>query len=59
MEFKSFEGDPNTKIITGRDCLVMMGTAQVEDVVRGYDIAMAHLSEVAFWPSPPSESRKM
>ena len=51
MEFKSFEGDPNTKIITGRDCLVMMGTAQVEDVVRGYDIAMAHLSEVAFWPS--------
>lgn len=51
MEFKSFEGDPNAKIITGRDCLVLMGTAQVDDVVRGYDIAMAHLSEVAFWPS--------
>lgn len=51
FEFKTFEGNTNAKIITGRDCLVLMGTAQVDDVVRGYDIAMAHMSEVAFWPS--------
>lgn len=51
MEFKTFEGSANAKIITGRDCLVLMGTAQTDDVVRGYDIAMAHMSEVAFWPS--------
>lgn len=51
LEFKTFEGNTNAKIITGRDCLVLMGTAQVDDVVRGYDIAMAHMSEVAFWPS--------
>ena len=48
LEFKTFEGNTNAKIITGRDCLVLMGTAQVDDVVRGYDIAMAHMSEVAF-----------
>lgn len=51
LEFKTFEGNTNAKIITGRDCLVLMGTAQVDDVVRGYDIAMVHMSEVAFWPS--------
>lgn len=51
LEFKTFEGNTNAKIITGRDCLVLLGTAQVDDVVRGYDIAMAHMSEVAFWPS--------
>ena len=51
MEFKTFEGNANAKVITGRDCLVLMGTAQADDVVRGYDIAMAHLSEVAFWPT--------
>lgn len=51
LEFKTFEGNTNAKIITGRDCLVLLGTAQADDVVRGYDIAMAHMSEVAFWPS--------
>ena len=51
LEFKTFEGNANAKIITGRDCLVLLGTAQTDDVVRGYDIAMAHLSEVAFWPT--------
>ncbi|MDO4511162.1 MAG: hypothetical protein Q4B68_05010 [Bacteroidales bacterium] len=51
LEFQTFEGNANAKIITGRDCLVLMGSAQTDDVVRGYDIAMAHLSEVAFWPS--------
>ena len=51
LEFKTFEGNTNAKIITGRDCLVLLGTAQADDVVHGYDIAMAHMSEVAFWPS--------
>ena len=35
--------------IEARDCLVITGSARSEDAVRGYDISMAHLSEVAFW----------
>lgn len=53
LEFQSFEGGGSTQIIHGRDCLVILGSAYSEDAVRGYDIAMAHLSEVAFWPETP------
>lgn len=51
--FKGFEGGGSTKVITGRECLVIMGSAQSEDAVRGFNISMAHLSEVAFWPESP------
>ncbi len=54
--FKSFEGGGSAKYITGRDCLVILGSAHSEDAVRGYDIAMAHLSEVAFWPETAMHS---
>ena len=50
LRFTNFEGCRTVQHIEGRDCLVIEGTAQSDDVVRGYDIAMAHLSEVAFWP---------
>ncbi len=47
--FATLEGQSNVQQITSRDCLVVVGSSRSEDVVRGYDIAMAHLSEVAFW----------
>ena len=50
LRFRNFEGSSQTQLIEPRDCLVIMGSAYSEDAVRGYDVAMAHLSEVAFWP---------
>ena len=47
--FAKLEGQPNVHQIEARDCLVLTGSARSEDAARGYDIAMAHLSEVAFW----------
>lgn len=47
--FTKLEGQPNVQQITARDCLVLTGSSRSEDAVRGYDISMAHLSEVAFW----------
>lgn len=49
LRFKTFEGSSQTQLIEPRDCLVIMGSSYSEDAVRGYDVAMAHLSEVAFW----------
>ena len=51
VRFAKLEGQPNVQQIAARDCLVLTGSARSEDAVRGYDIAMAHLSEVAFWQS--------
>lgn len=48
-EFKGFEGAQNVRTITGRNCRVTIASAECQDSVRGSDIAMAHLSEVAFW----------
>ncbi|MBP5498617.1 MAG: hypothetical protein J6X81_04540 [Muribaculaceae bacterium] len=50
MSFKGFEGSKNVSEITGRGCVVLMGSAQMQESVRGFDISMAHLTEVAFWP---------
>ena len=47
--FAKLEGQPNVQQITCRDCLVLTGSSRSEDAARGYDIAMAHLSEVAYW----------
>ncbi len=47
--FIKLEGQPNVQQIEQRDCLVITGSSRSEDAVRGYDIALAHLSEVAFW----------
>ncbi len=47
--FTKLEGQPNVQQLHSRDCLVLLGSARSEDAARGYNIAMAHLSEVAFW----------
>lgn len=51
LAFTKLEGQPNVQQIEARECLVLTGSSRSEDAVRGYDIAMAHLSEVAFWQS--------
>ena len=47
--FTKLEGQSNVQQIETRDCLVLTASSRSEDAMRGYDIAMAHLSEVAFW----------
>lgn len=56
LRFSKLEGQPNVQQIAARDCLVITGSALSEDAVRGYDISMAHLSEVAFWKSSTMHS---
>ncbi len=51
LQFRSFEGSSSVQQLCGRDCLLVMGSSRSEDAVRGYDLALAHLTEVAFWIS--------
>ena len=50
-EFKPFERTLNCRVIAGRGCRVTLASAENQDSIRGADIAMAHLTEVAFWPA--------
>lgn len=56
MKFVPFEGAQNVRLITGRDCRVAVASAESQDSMRGSDIAMAHLSEVAFWRETPRQT---
>ena len=56
LRFAKLEGQPNVQQILARDCLVLTGSALSEDAARGYDISMAHLSEVAFWKASTMHS---
>lgn len=47
-QFNSYERSLNTRVISGRDCRVTLGSCESQEAARGNDIAMAHLSEVAF-----------
>lgn len=47
---KTFEGSHNVNQLSSSESLVITGSAQNQDAIRGYDVKMAHLSEVAFWP---------
>lgn len=47
--FAAYERSRNVSVIAGRGCLVAVGSAESQEAIRGYDIAMAHLTEVAFW----------
>lgn len=50
-KFVPYEGSTNIRAIAGRDCFVAIGSSEKQDALRGTDVAMAHLSEIAFWPS--------
>lgn len=49
LKFKPFEGSVNVREIAGRGCRIAVASSDNQDAIRGYDIAMAHLSEAAFW----------
>lgn len=46
---RSFERAQNISVIEGRDCRITVASAESQDSIRGADIALAHLTEVAFW----------
>ncbi|MCM1337307.1 MAG: hypothetical protein NC187_00100 [Candidatus Amulumruptor caecigallinarius] len=48
-EFRGYERSQNTRMIAGRGCLVTVSSCESQEAARGNDVAMAHLSEVAFW----------
>jgi len=52
-QFVTFEGSRNVRQLSGSESLVITSSAQSEDAIRGYDVKMAHLTEVAFWPESP------
>ena len=54
--FRPFERSTNVREIPGRGCRVTIGSSESQDAVRGADFAMAHLSEVAFWPATPARN---
>ena len=56
MAFRPYEKSHNVSEIVGRDCFVAIGSAESQEAIRGFDIAMAHLTEVAFWPSTSLKS---
>lgn len=56
LKFRNYEGSREVQCIEPRDCLVITGTAVTEDASRGYNLAMAHLTEVAFWPDSQQHS---
>lgn len=47
--FTPWKRSQNTRAIAGRDCRVTVCSSFGQDATRGFDISMAHLSEVAFW----------
>jgi len=49
IEFLPFEGSSKNRIITDRNCIVGVGSAQKPESLRSYDFAMSHLSEVGSW----------
>lgn len=51
ISFAPFEGGQNVRIIKERNCRVTIASAESQDSIRGSDIQMAHLSEVAYWKS--------
>ena len=50
LKFVPFERMFNTSVIKQTGCRVTIGSAESPESVRGADAAMAHLSEVAFYP---------
>ncbi|HAP50333.1 MAG TPA: hypothetical protein DCQ56_03830 [Porphyromonadaceae bacterium] len=57
LHLKSLDGSQAVLTIEGMEgSLIILGSARSEDAVRGYDLAMAHLSEVAFWPHTAAHS---
>ncbi len=53
LRLRPFEGSRNISRIEGRQNTITICSAENQEAARGSDIAMAHLSEVAFWRETP------
>lgn len=53
LRLRPFEGSRNISRIDGRQNTIAVCSAENQEASRGSDIAMAHLSEVAFWRETP------
>ena len=53
---KPYQGATSVCELPGRDCRMTIGSIYNYDFARGSDIAMAHLTEVAFWRDTPCYS---
>lgn len=51
-----FEGSTKNKIIDGRSNVISIGSMQKPESLRSADLAMCHLSEVAFWKKTEGKS---
>ncbi len=51
-----YESADAIRSIAGRDCTLVTVSANNADAVRGIDISLAHMSEVAYWRSTPTFS---
>ena len=51
--FQPFERTANTSFIAQRGCKITICSAESPEAIRGNDVAMAHLSEAAFWNNTP------
>lgn len=56
LRFRPYEKMASTSIIESTKCRITIGSAETPESVRGSDAVMAHLSEVAFWPSTPQKT---
>ncbi len=54
VKLKRFEGLDSVRILTPGNSHVTVCSARNPDSARGADYAMAHLSEVSYWPSTPA-----
>lgn len=52
-KMRSFEGSRSTSLIGNRENTVTITSAETPEAARGKDLAMAHLSEAAFWRTSP------
>lgn len=54
--FQAQTGATDTRVVPGRDSTVTIASSFAQDTVRGLDISLAHLSEVAYWMDSPKLS---
>jgi hypothetical protein len=56
IDLNPYEGSSKTKILADRGCTIGIGSVQKPEGLRSFDLAMSHLSEVAFFKSTPQRS---
>jgi hypothetical protein len=56
MDYGSFEGTQNIRVLRNRNNKITIGSMQTPDSIRSEDVAMAHLSEVGLWRKTEGKS---